>query len=219
MTPQDLLRLHPFLGVLTDVETHELLKRALTKHIQADTVVFRKGDPGDGLYGVLAGTVLIVAESTEGKELILNQHDAGEFFGEVALLDGEGRSAAARTREASDLVFLGRAGFLAFLRQRPEAMLRIMALLCARLRRATDLVEDSTFLNVSSRLAKQVIALLDNRKGNANHLLARIGAGLRAQGAAETPLWSKPIFSRPAPEPIVAEIAARCDAVVTAIGD
>src|SRR5207248_769382 len=111
----------------------------------------------------------IVAESTEGKELILNQHDAGEFFGEVALLDGEGRSAAARTREASDLVFLGRAGFLAFLRQRPEAMLRIMALLCARLRRATDLVEDSTFLNVSSRLAKQVIALIDrdNRREEA----------------------------------------------------
>lgn len=65
----------------------------------------------------------------------------------------------------------------------------------------------------------KVIALLDNRKGNANHLLARIGTELLAHGAAETPLWSKPIFSRPAPEPIVAEIAARCDAVVTAIGD
>ena len=161
MTPQELLRLHPFLGALTDVETRELLKRALTKHVPADAVVFRKDDPGDGLYGVLAGTVLIVAESAEGKELILNRHEAGEFFGEVALLDGEGRSAAARTREASDLVFLARAEFLAFLSQRPEAMLRIMALLCARLRRATSLVEDSAFLNVSSRLAKQLIALID----------------------------------------------------------
>src|SRR5260370_12694873 len=117
MTPQDLLRMHPFLGALTDVETRELLKRALTKHIPANEVVFRKDDPGDGLYGVLAGTVLIVAESADGKELILNQHDAGEFFGEVALLDGQGRSAAARAREASDLVFLGRAEFLAFLSQ------------------------------------------------------------------------------------------------------
>ena len=161
MTPQDLLRLHPFLGVLTDAETRELLKRALTKHVPANSVVFRKDDPGDGLYGVLAGTVLIVADSADGKELILNKHDAGEFFGEVALLDGEGRSAAARAREASDLVFLGRGEFLAFLGQRPEAMLRIMALLCARLRRATNLVEDSTFLNVSSRLAKQLIALID----------------------------------------------------------
>jgi CRP-like cAMP-binding protein len=161
MTPQDLLRLHPFLGVLTDAETRELLKRALTKRVPANSVVFRRDDPGDGLYGVLAGTVLIVAESADGRELILNQHDAGEFFGEVALLDGEGRSAGARTREASDLVFLGRGEFLAFLSQRPEAMLRIMALLCARLRRATNLVEDSAFLNVSSRLAKQLIALID----------------------------------------------------------
>jgi CRP/FNR family cyclic AMP-dependent transcriptional regulator len=161
MTPQDLLRLHPFLGALTDVEIRELLKRALTRHVPADTIVFRKDDPGDGLYGVLAGAVLIVAESAEGKELILNKHDAGEFFGEVALLDGEGRSAMAKTREASDLVFLGRAEFLAFLSQRPEAMLRIMALLCARLRRATNLFEDSAFLNVSSRLAKQLIALID----------------------------------------------------------
>ena len=161
MTPQELLRLHPFLGALTDVEARELLKRAVTKHVPADTVVFRRDDPGDGLYGVLAGAVLIVAESAEGKELILNRHGAGEFFGEVALLDGEGRSAAARTREAADLVFLARAEFLAFLSQRPEAMLRIMALLCARLRRATSMVEDSAFLNVSSRLAKQLIALID----------------------------------------------------------
>jgi CRP-like cAMP-binding protein len=160
MTPHELLRLHPFLGVLTGAETQELLKRAVTKHVAADTVVFRKDDPGDGLYGVLAGRVLIVAESADGRELILNQHDAGEFFGEVALLDGEGRSAAAKTREASDLVFLGRGEFLAFLSQRPEAMLRIMALLCARLRRATSLVEDAAFLNVSSRLAKQLIALM-----------------------------------------------------------
>ena len=164
MTPQELLRLHPFLGALTDVEIRELLKRSVIKRMRAGSVVFRKGDPGDGLYGVLAGAVLIVAESADGKELILNTHAARDFFGEVALLDGEGRSATARAREASDLVFLGRGEFLAFLGQRPEAMLRIMALLCARLRRATNLVEDAAFLNVSSRLAKQVIALVD--RGN-----------------------------------------------------
>jgi len=170
MTPQELFRRHPFLGALSDVEIRELLKRSVIKRMRAGAVVFRKDAPGDGLYGVLAGTVLILAESADAKELILNKHDAGEFFGEVALLDGGGRSAMAKTREASDLVFLGRSEFLAFLSQRPEAMLRIMALLCARLRRATSLVEDSAFLNVSSRLAKQVIALID--QGN-----ARTGGG------------------------------------------
>ncbi len=68
-------------------------------------------------------------------------------------------------------------------------------------------------------LAGVSVALLDNRKGNANHLLARIGARLRELGAAETPAWSKPIFSRPALAALVEQIAARCQAVVTAIGD
>src|SRR5260221_4852117 len=132
MTPQELLRLHPFLGALTDIETRELLRRAVTRRIPADTVVFRKNDPGDGLYGVLAGAVLIVAESAEGKELILNRHDAGEFFGEVALLDGEGRSAGATTREGSDLVFLAPAEVLAFLGQPPQAMAPVLGPLFAR---------------------------------------------------------------------------------------
>jgi CRP-like cAMP-binding protein len=161
MTPRDLFRLHPFFGALTEGETQELLKRARTRRVAAGAVVFRKDDSGDGLYGVLAGSILIVVGSREGKELILNMHGAGEFFGEVALLDGEGRSASAVAREPSDLFFLGRAEFLAFLRQRPEAMIRIIAFLCARLRRATNLVEDSTFLNVPSRLAKQLIGLVD----------------------------------------------------------
>jgi CRP-like cAMP-binding protein len=163
MTPRDLLRLHPFFSALTDAETRELLKRAHTKRVGPGDVVFRKDDPGDGLYGVLAGSILIVVESAAGKDLILNVHGPGEFFGEVALLDGEGRSAAAVAREPSQLFFLGRSEFLAFLRQRPEAMIRIIAFLCARLRRATNLVEDSTFLNVPSRLAKQLIGLIGNR--------------------------------------------------------
>jgi CRP/FNR family transcriptional regulator, cyclic AMP receptor protein len=160
MTPHDLFRLHSVFGALTESETRELLKRAVTRRIAAGEAVFHKDDPGDGLYGVLAGSILIVVESLEGRELILNMHGPGEFFGEVALLDGEGRSAAAVAREASQLFFLGRGEFLAFLRRRPDAMVRIIAFLCARLRRATNLVEDSAFLNVPSRLAKQLIALI-----------------------------------------------------------
>ena len=59
MTPQDLFRLHSFFGALTDGETRELLKRALTKRISAGEVLFRKDDPGNGLYGVLSGSVLM----------------------------------------------------------------------------------------------------------------------------------------------------------------
>ena len=159
MTPQDLCRLHPFLAALTDGERGELLKRARLRRFAASDIVFRKDDPGDGLYGVLAGRIVVTVESVDGKELILNMFGPGEFFGEIALLDGKGRTATATAREASELLFLSRADFLPFLRQRHEAAVRIIAFLCERLRRTTGMVEDSAFLNVSTRLAKQLAAL------------------------------------------------------------
>ncbi|MGE4080448.1 MAG: Crp/Fnr family transcriptional regulator, partial [Reyranella sp.] len=170
------LRLRPFLGALTADETRELFKDARVRHVKTNEVVFRKNDPGDSLYGVVRGRILIVAESPEGKELILNKHDAGELFGEIALLDGAGRSATAIAYEASELLYLGRDRFLAFLKLRPETMIRIIDLLCARLRRATILVEDSAFLDVAARLAKLVLTLLDDRAAHAD---SRSAATLR----------------------------------------
>jgi CRP-like cAMP-binding protein len=162
MTPQDLLRLHTFFGVLTEPETRELLKPSIIKRVQRRNDVFRRGDPGDGLYGVLTGRILITIDSADGKELILNSHGQGEFFGEIALLDQVGRSASAVAAETSELLFVGRDVFLGFLSRRPEATNRIISVLCARLRRSTDVIEDAAFLNVASRLAKQVIALVQN---------------------------------------------------------
>src|SRR5258708_13520467 len=159
MTPQDLFRLHSIFGALTTAETPELMKRAITRRVAAGDVVFRKDDPGNGLYWVLTGSILIVVESREGKELILNMHGPGEFFGEVALLDGEGRSATAIAREASQLFFLGRTEFLAFLRQRPDAMIRIIGFLCARLRRARQLVQGFASLHLARQLGAPVTPL------------------------------------------------------------
>ena len=90
MTPQDLLRLHSIFGALTNVETPELMKRAVTKRVAAGEVVFRKDDPGNGLYGVLTGSILIVVESPEGKEL-------GYIKTEVPTNVGFGRGAEAKT--------------------------------------------------------------------------------------------------------------------------
>jgi len=161
MRPQDLLRFHPFIGALGQRDAEELMKQAITRRFQVNDVIFRKDDPGTGLYGVVSGRVVVVADSAEGKELILNVFGPGEYFGEIALLDGEGRSATAIAREPSELLFLGRQHFMPFLARSPEATSRIIRLLCKRLRRTTALVEDSIFLPVSLRLAKQLLALVD----------------------------------------------------------
>jgi CRP/FNR family cyclic AMP-dependent transcriptional regulator len=169
MTLRDLLRVHPILGALTDGEAQALLRGARCRMVAAGEIVFLRDDPTDGLYGVLSGSVLIVVDSVEGKELVLNKHGPGEFFGEVSLLDGEGRSATAVAYESSRLVHIDRDRLLAFLKQRPDALLRIVHLLCARMRRLTHLVEDSTFRDVSTRLARQIVALTDARMPSHEH--------------------------------------------------
>jgi CRP/FNR family transcriptional regulator, cyclic AMP receptor protein len=108
---------------------------------------------------VLDGRVVVTVDSPDGKELILNTFGPGTFFGEIAFLDGRGRTASAVAREPSRLIFLGRASFLPFLRQRPAAAVRTIAFLCERLRRTTKLVQDSAFLDVPTRLAKQMAAM------------------------------------------------------------
>jgi CRP-like cAMP-binding protein len=159
MTPQDLLRLHSFFSTLSAQDVEELQAHVRYRRVRAGRVLFQKGDAGDGLYGILAGRVTFTVDSADGKELILNVLGPGEFFGEIAMLDGKGRTATAVARDACHLLFIARSAFMAFFAQRPAAMVRIVEILCARLRRSTDYIVDAAFLDLSRRLAKQLVNL------------------------------------------------------------
>jgi CRP/FNR family transcriptional regulator, cyclic AMP receptor protein len=160
LTPQALLGLHPFFSTLAPGDVLKFLARTHCRSVSSGRTIFRKDDPGDGLYGVLAGNVAFAIGSRDGKDLILNALGPGEFFGEIALLDGGGRSATALARSDCRLLFIPRREFLSFFAERSDAMMQIIALLCARLRRSTDYIADSTFLGFSPRLAKQLIFML-----------------------------------------------------------
>jgi CRP/FNR family transcriptional regulator, cyclic AMP receptor protein len=161
MTPQDLLRLHPFFAALPARDVDKLLLRASCKSVRAGRQIFQKDDPGDGLYGVLAGHIAFTVDSEDGRVLTLNVLGPGEFFGEIALLDGKGRSVAAEAREASELLCISRHEFLAFVHDRPDMLLHIIGVLCGRIRLATQYIADTAFLDLHRRLAKQLLFLLD----------------------------------------------------------
>ena len=159
-----LLRLHPFFSSLTERDAQRVIVRMRMRRVPAGRVIFCRDDPGDGLYGIVSGRVAFTVDSPDGKELTLNVLGPGEFFGEIALLDGKGRSATAMARDACELLFIARAEFMAFLRERPEALIHVVELLCERLRLATDYIADATFLGLSGRLAKHLI-YLSKREG------------------------------------------------------
>jgi CRP-like cAMP-binding protein len=81
--------------------------------------------------------------------------------GEIALLDGADRTADAVTLVDSDLLILERRDFIPFLHRHPDACMRLIAVLCERLRRTSELLEEALFLEGSSRLAKRLVHLAE----------------------------------------------------------
>ena len=125
-----------------------------------EEVIFSKGDPGDSLYAILKGRVGIRTVSEDGKEILLNILEAGDVFGEIALLDGRERTASAVAMQSAELLRVGRAEFLPFLEEQPKLCLRLMNVLCERLRWTSDMIESTIFLDIPHRLAKRLLALV-----------------------------------------------------------
>ncbi len=132
-----------------------LRRRSLKK----GEVLFRKGDEGNVLYIVRKGSIKIVLPSKMGDEAVLAVFSAGDFFGEMALLDGMPRSADAVALEPSELLALNRNDFITFLGNNEEAMQAILSNLSMRLRKTDDSLEDAYFLNISARFAKKLVEL------------------------------------------------------------
>lgn len=146
------------------------LRRLSLKQGQA---LFHKGDEGTALYIVKKGTIKIVLPSRIGDEIIVTIFSAGDFFGEMALLDGEPRSADAIAIEPSEVFVLKRNDFLAFLQSNINAIESILSMLSKRLRSTDELLEDTCFLNISVRLAKKLTELASShgqKEGDIVHI-------------------------------------------------
>jgi len=122
-------------------------------------VLFRKGDPGTNMMVVLEGRVQICTHSEEGKEFVVNIINPGEVFGEIALLDGSDRTADAVTMGPCELMILERRDFVPFLRDHPDACMRLLEVLCQKLRWTTGVLEAALFLEGPSRLARVLVHL------------------------------------------------------------
>jgi CRP-like cAMP-binding protein len=160
-----ILERHSLFGTLTTDELDQLLARARVTTYRAREEIFHKGSPGTGLLAVLGGRVRISSLGPEGGEVVLNVIEAGEVFGEIALLDGKERTADAAALTDCELLAIDRRDFVPFLRANPDVALRLLAVLCHRLRRTTEQVEDMIFLDGPSRLAKKLLQLAEAHGG------------------------------------------------------
>jgi uncharacterized membrane protein len=145
----DSLREVPLFESLDDETAKELCELIDTLDCEVQRVLFRAGDVGDAMYLIERGKVRISVQATDGRELTLTELSRGDFFGDMALLDGQRRSANAVVAEEARLGVLSREHFLSFMRRNPNVALEMLTALANRLRRTDELLRHSTTRNVN----------------------------------------------------------------------
>ena len=177
-TPErrQLLRKSPLFARLPDEEADAILAQAIVERHAAGTPMFAKGDPGSSMMAVLKGRVMITAPSQDGRQVVLTVMRDGDVFGEIALLDGKERTADATAATDCELLVVARRSLLALLERRPEVAHQLLIVLCDRIRRTNEQVEDFAFLHLETRIAKALLRLVQEQgqRTAASHLGLKI---------------------------------------------
>ena len=157
----DALRRVPIFTSLGAGQILEISRVARRQRYDRDDVVFYQGDPGDTFYVILQGQVKVSVSSSEGQEAILVMLDAGDSFGEFALLDEQPRSATIQATRPTEVIAIRKEEFHRIIRQSPEIALGLLRVMTKRLRDTDQLVQDAAFLDVAERLAKKLLSLVE----------------------------------------------------------
>lgn len=154
-----------FMAALDPEDGERLFAFARMERVRKGTILFRKGDEPHSLLMVLSGIVRISAPSADGREITLNLIRTGEILGEIALFDGHPRTADASAMTDCELLTIDRRDFIPFVQERPSVALKLIELLCARLRRTSEQVEDVAFRYIDGRLARILMRLYRDAAG------------------------------------------------------
>ena len=141
------------------VDKDALLSRARLRRFGAGETIFLMGSPGDSMMAVLNGNVRISVPAVDGREIVLAILQQNEVFGEIAMLDGKERTADARALTPCTLAILERRDVLAFLDRHPGAWLRLVEVLCERMRRTDLHIAEVALLQLPIRLAKALLRM------------------------------------------------------------
>ena len=170
MMTLEALRSVPLFGSLDDKAASELRSLLQLQEVEGGTMLFHLGDEGDAMYLIESGRVRIHVEDSTGHDVTLTEFAGGDFFGEMALLDGKPRSADATVVEDSRLAILSRENFLSFVRRNPDVALEMLSAITHRLRHTDELLRQRVSRNVNEE-AKARLTVADR----AADLIAEFG--------------------------------------------
>ena len=157
--PHNLLIHSEFLRTLPEPLTRDLEALAVLRRFEDGAVVFRRGDPAHGFFGVRSGRIQVLGRGAGGKEFVLTVLAPGEWFGELSLFDDLPRTHDNIALGDCELWFVPTREFRGLLRDHPEYYAHFAELLSHRVRMLFGFLEDAVLLDLPTRLAKRILEL------------------------------------------------------------
>jgi len=151
-------------NAIGDPLIRELASRGQARTFPKNAVIINEGDRGDTLFVILAGKVKVYVSDDDGREMILDMHDAGEYVGEMSL-DGRPRSASVMTLEPTTCSVLSRDELRAAIGRNPDIAMALIEKLIERARIATDNVKNLALMDVYGRVARLLLSLAKEENG------------------------------------------------------
>jgi CRP/FNR family transcriptional regulator, cyclic AMP receptor protein len=173
------IRSVPLFASLDDNAATELRSLLQTREAQTGSALFRAGDQGDAMYLIERGMVRITIDDEEKKKITLAELARGDFFGEMAIIDGQQRSADATIAEDARLAVLSRENFLRFIHNNPTVALEMLSATFSRLRRTDKMLQQRVSRNVNEEQDKR-LTIADR----AADMLAEFGGSWKFIGVA-----------------------------------
>src|ERR1043165_1614277 len=159
-TPQemtlDAIRSVPLFASLDDDAAVELRNLLRTQDVTSGTTLFRAGDAGDAMYLIESGRVRISVTDDDKKEIVLAELARGDYFGEMAIIDGKQRSADASVVEDARFAVLSRESFLGFIQSNPTVALEMLSATFSRLRHTDKMLQQRVSRNVNEEQDKRM---------------------------------------------------------------
>ncbi|HHW09072.1 MAG TPA: Crp/Fnr family transcriptional regulator [Firmicutes bacterium] len=162
MTKVEILRRVPLLTELPEDDLQLICNLASVQKYRRGDIIFFEEDPGDALHVVISGIVRIYRLADDGREKTLAYVTSGEFFGEMALLDGGARSAVAEALEPTETLVIYGSDFTGVLANHPRISLEIIKVLCRRLRQTNAQLMNIIFRDARNRVISSLLELATN---------------------------------------------------------
>ncbi len=157
MKSKEMLKKIHLFSSLDDQELDLIHGSTKNRKYLKNSVVLQEGEPGDSFFLTVSGVGKFVLFSEDGKEIILSEFSEGDFFGEIAILDGEPRSSSVTTKTECEFIVIQGKDLFEIMKNHPGVSIKIIQNFCERMRGLTKKVGSLTFLDATGRVASFIL--------------------------------------------------------------